>query len=213
MNKIQRSLKALRKSLKKGLTLIELAIVGLFLGLLAVFAITQFSGTATDTTRASGLYEASSKIADNWALVAQQCGVPTDVTSTAVSAGTATAVEAKNLSMLVGNAAAATTYQSCVTASGVRPLIGLTTGGQGSEAVQGFTVTLSNQNANGRNSMKVSFANVPDNYILPLYNKYSSAAGAATATAVPATADSTDPQIQFGTATGGKRTLTIVRPL
>ncbi len=207
-----KNLKLARKAVQKGFTLIELAIVGLFLGLLAVFAITQFSGSATDTTRANGLYEASSKLGDNWALIAQQCSIPSDVTATAVSAGTASTTAGKNLSLLVGNASAAASYTSCVSQSGVRPLTGLTTGGQGAESVQGYATTLANTTVGGRNAMAITFANVPDNVIIPLYNKYSSVSGASTATAL-GTSDTTDNQIQFGTATGGKRNLTIVRSL
>lgn len=217
MNKLQRKLKALRRSLSKGFTLIELAIVGLFLGLLAVFAIAQFGGNATDTTRANGMFEAASKLADNWSTLAQQCGTPSDVTATSLSAGTATTTAQKNLSLLLGNAAPATTptdYTACYNNSGIRPLSGMATGAQGAEAVQGLTVTLTNVVVNGRNAMGVQFANVPDNVVLPLINKYSSATGAATKNTIASTdTDSADNSIRYGTATGGKRTVTIIRPL
>lgn len=214
MTSINKKLKALRAKLQKGFTLIELAIVGLFLGLLAVFAITAFSSSATDTTRANGLYEAASKLADNWALISQTCGTSSDVTGTALSSGTATTTAGKNLSLLVGNVGASATYQSCVGSSGVRPLAGVTTGGQAAEAVQGYAVTLGNTTgATGRNAMTVTLTGVPENVILPLYTRYSSVAGASSATALPATADTTDPQIRFTVATAGKRDLTIVRAL
>lgn len=210
--KLRNILKQLRRS--RGFTLIELAIVGLFLGLLAVFAITAFSSSATDTTRANGLYEAASKLSDNWALLLQSCAVSSDITATAMSAGTAGTTAGKNLSLLVGNVGALATYQACVNMAGVRPLAGLTTGGQGAEAIQGYTVTLGNTTgATGRNAVTVSLANVPESVILPLYNRYSSIAGASSATTLPVAADTTDPQIRFSTATAGKRTLTIVRPL
>lgn len=210
---ILRKVASLRKSLNKGFTLIELAIVGLFLGLLAVFAITQFSGSATDSTRANGLYEATTKMADNWALVSQQCAIPSDITQTAVSAGTAATTQGKNISMLLGNVGAAAAYQTCVTASGIRPLNGMSTGVQGSETIQGYTVTAANATLNNRNAVAITYTAVPENVILPLYNKYSSAAGAATATALPAAADTTDSEIRFTVATSGKRDLTIIRPL
>lgn len=217
MNKLQRNLKALRRSLSKGFTLIELAIVGLFLGLLAVFAIAQFGGNATDTTRANGMFEAASKLSDNWSTLAQQCGAPTDVTATSLSAGTGATTDKKNLSLLLGNAAPATTptdYTACYNNSGIRPLSGMSTGAQGAEAIQGLAVTLTNVVVNGRNAMGVQFANVPDNVVLPLINKYSSAAGAATKNTITSTdTDTTDNGIRYGTATGGKRTVTIIRPL
>lgn len=213
MNVVRRKLKALRKSLQKGFTLIELAIVGLFLGLLAVFAITQFSGSATDNTRANGLFEATTKMGDNWALVAQQCGVSSDITATVVSAGTAATTQGKNLSMLLGNVGAVAAYQSCVASSGIRPLNGLSTGVQGSEAIQSYPVALGTATVNGRTAVTATYSGVPENIVLALYNKYSSVSGASTATALPATADTTDNQIRFTVATSGKRDLTIVRPL
>lgn len=215
--KFNRSISRLRSLTQKGFTLIELAIVGLFLGILAVFAITAFSGSATDVTKANGLFEASQKIGDNWALVSQSCGVPADITATAVGGGTATTTAGKNLSMLVGTAGSATSYATCVGNSGIRPLTGLTTGGENAEAIQSFTVTLSSTTtASGRPAMAVNLAGVPDSIVLPLYNKYSSVASAATvdaATFAGLAANSTDPTIRFGAATGGKRDLTIVRPL
>jgi len=66
---------------------------------------------------------------------------------------------------------------------------------------------------NSRNALAVSYAGVPDSVTLALYNKMSSASGATTATAVPATADTTDSAIRFSAAVGGKRTLTLVRVL
>jgi len=74
-------------------------------------------------------------------------------------------------------------------------------------------VTVANAPVNSRNALAVSYAGVPDSVTLALYNKMSSAAGATTATAVPATADTTDSAIRFSTATGGKRTITLLRVL
>jgi Tfp pilus assembly protein FimT len=212
-----RSISRFRSLTQKGFTLIELAIVGLFLGILAVFAITAFSGSATDVTKANGLFEASQKIGDNWALAAQSCSIPADVTATVVGSGTAPTTAGKNFSMLVGTAGVVGSYQTCVGTSGIRPLTGLTTGVAGSEAVQNFLVTLSTTvTAAGRPAMAIKYAAVPESIILPLYNKYSSGAGASTmaATAFSAlTSDSTDNTVQFGALASGKRDLTIVRPL
>jgi hypothetical protein len=206
MTKIKQ-LTNIKKAAQKGFTLIELAIVGLFLGLLAIFAITQFSGSATDTTKANSLYEASTKIVDNWALVSMQCGTTTDITASPL--GNATPTAAANMSMLLGTSAVNATYAGCYSTSGIKALSGIATGAAGSEKVQGFTTTLA-KGATDR-QVKVAYALVPDNVVLPLYNKYSSASGASTATAVPATADTTDPQIQFGALSGGTRTMTIIK--
>lgn len=213
MKLFRKNLKAVRTAAQKGFTLIELAIVGLFLGLLAVFAISQFSGAATDSTRANGLVQASQKIADNWSLVAQTCGADTNITTLNLTTNTATGAAAGNLSLLLGNTAAHSNFTSCFNQSGVRPLTNLSVGTAGAETVYGYGVTVANTTVNSRNALAVSYAGVPDSVTLALYNKMSSAAGATTATAVPATADTTDSAIRFSTATGGKRTITLIRVL
>lgn len=216
MKLFRKNLKAVRTAAQKGFTLIELAIVGLFLGLLAVFAISQFSGSATDSTRASGLVEASQKVADNWSLVAQTCGADSNITTLNLATNAATtpaANAAGNLSMLLGNTAAHDSFKSCFNQSGVRPLTNLAVGAAGAESVYGYVMTVSNVLVNSRNALAVSYAGVPDSVTLALYNKMSSVANASTATAVPATADTTDAAIRFSTATGGKRTVTLVRVL
>ena len=214
MKLVNRTLKQVRKSLQKGFTLIELAIVGLFLGLLAIFAITQFSGSATNATKANGLYEASTKIADNWALVVQSCGITSDITALDLTTNAAGAsAAAHNLDVLLGNATAHTNLTSCVTSSGIRPLNGVATGGAGAQKVQGYGLTAANTTSGGRNVVNLVFASVPETVILPLYNKYSSVSTAAAATALPAAADTSDPAVRFSTATAGARTMTLVKVL
>lgn len=195
------------KKVQKGFTLIELAIVGLFLGLLAIFAITQFSGSATDVTKANGMYESANKISENWSLMSMQCGTPTDITVSTLGGSPATA--AKNLSAILGSGSVNATYAGCVTQSGVKTLSGLAQGAAGSETVQGYAITVA-KGATDRDLL-VTFADVPDNIVLPLYTKYSSVTGAKDATTVPATADTTDNAIRFGAISGGVRTLTIVK--
>jgi Tfp pilus assembly protein PilE len=194
---------------QKGMTLIELAIVGIFLGLLALFGVSQFSGSATDTTKASGLYEAAGKIADSFTLASQTCGTSTDVTASALAT---TPSAAATLSVLLGTAQPATAQTACFSQSGVRPLAGLSKGAAGSETVYDFPIALSNPGANLK-AIGVSVSNVPEALALAMYNKYSSVNGAKSATTLPATADSTDAQLRFSVATSGTRTVTIVRPL
>ena len=212
MKLFRRNLKLAKKA-QKGFTLIELAIVGLFLGLLAIFAISQFTGGATDTTRANGMAESSQKIADNWSIVAQQCQVSTDVTSLNLTTNAATGAAAGNLSMLLGNTAPHSTYTSCFNQSGVKPLSNMAVGSAGNETIYSYAVTLGNTSINGKNAMTVSYAGVPENIVLALYNRLSSDANASTATVVPATANTSDPALRFSAAVSGRRTVTLVRTL
>lgn len=201
---IARRLKDIRRSLNKGFTLIELAIVGLFLGLLAVFAISQFSGSATDNTRANSLVEASQKLADNWSLIAQQCGISTDVTAVSLTGGASAADN--NLSLLVGNASPSATYTSCINLSGVRAMSGLTTGAAGAEKVNDFVVDLNTPSAG---KFGVAYQAVPDQLALVLWTKLTGQ------TTLPAAADATTAPnaITLGAPTSGKRTVTLVRAL
>lgn len=211
MNLFRRNLKSVKKASQKGFTLIELAIVGLFLGLLAIFAITQFSGSATTNTKANGLFEATTKIADNWALVAQSCGISTDITATDLTAAATTGpVNAKdNLNMLLGSASASATYSACVASSGIRPLNGLSTGGT-TPTIQGYAIGVTNPGYSGRPTVAITYSGTPATLTLPLFNKYSSQTGASTATSVPSTPDTTDPVVQFNTTA---QTLTLVKVL
>ena len=198
------------KKLQKGFTLVELAIVGIFLGLLAVFAISQFTGSATDVTRANSIREAAAKIGDNWSVLATTCGTATNVTAQDLS-GVGADAAAGNLSLLVGNAQPAAAFQACWAASGLKPLSGLTIGAAGAEALEGnMTVTLIAPNAT---SIGVQVANVPTNLALQLYRRLSSQANARLAQDLPAAADQADPQFRFTAPAGGTTTVTIVRPV
>lgn len=214
MNLIRRKLQAVRRTAQKGFTLIELAIVGIFLGLLAIFAITAFSGSATDTTRANSMFEATTKLADNWVLITQSCGISSDITATDLTGGTATGATAaaNNLSVLLGTVQPSTARAGCVNTSGVRPLIGVSTGAAGAERIQGFTVTAENTTLQTRPAIGFTFGGtgnvVPDGLILPLLARYVDTA----VTAVPATAATSDAS-SIRHSDSAARTLTIVKAL
>lgn len=189
----------------KGFTLIELALVAVFLGILSIYAVSQFSGSATDSTRASAMYDASSKLGDSWNMATTGCGISTTVATSPLAT---TPSAANNLSVLLGNLPASTAYAQCFASSGVKPMSGLTQGATGNETLYGYKVTLGN-GATPR-QLTVSYAAVPDTIALQMYQKYSSVAGASTATAMPATADTTDSLFRFSAGSGGSRTVTFV---
>lgn len=194
----------------KGFTLIELALVAAFMGMLALFAVSQFSGSASNTTRANGLYDAAQKISVNWGIATARCGVTPLVASSPLAA---TPSAANNLSVLLGTQAVNSAYSACFVASGVRPLYGLTTGPAGNERLFSYPVVLANSGTNYR-QLLVAFSNVPETVALPLYQKHSSQAGAATAPVIPAAADTTDNEFRFSApAADSSRTITLVMPL
>jgi Tfp pilus assembly protein PilE len=210
MKLFRRNLKAVRASAQKGFTLIELAVVGLFLGLLAVFAITQFSNASTDKAKANSLNEAVSKVADNWALLVMECGASKSIGGTTASAATNKA----NLSFLMGTASALPTAPTgitaaCVAASGIRPLVGLSSGGAGAEKINGYTVEVADIGSAGSGYIGVTFKAVPKGVFDAALEKFGPG-GAAAASVAAAT---TTP-FAYGTAAAdGARDVTFVRPL
>lgn len=204
-------LKSAARHPRKGFTLIELAIVGLFLGLLAVFAITQFTGAAADSVKANSLYEASLKLGTGWQALVLNCGVNPDITATPVGSGGAASTAGQNLSMLLGSASASATYAKCVSDSGIKPLSGLSTGAAGAESIQGFPVTLTGALVQGRPAMLVNFSNVPETVFMGLYNKHSATNGADTTSSVAATTSETnDVMLRFTASAAGSRTVTVI---
>ena len=199
------------KRTQSGFTLIELALVGLFLSLLTIFVISQFSESATDNVKGKGLFEAANKITENWALLSMQCGTPIDIGVSPIGDAT-TPTAAENLTVILGGANPIAAYTACYGRSGIKPLFGLAQGAAGGESINGYAVTAAMDGTNPRR-LVISFAGVPDNVLLPIYNRYSSVAGAAAATTVPAAADTTDPQIRFSVAASGVRTVSIVKAL
>lgn len=164
--KLSRSLKLARKAVQKGFTLIELAIVGLFLGLLAVFAISQFNGTATDTTKVNAYIESAQKAADNWAVITQQCGIDgnigySDISIAKASSGTTfdATKAANNLAYVLGFKAVGTGWD-CVTSSGVRQLSGLAQGTAAAMTVMGSTLTVDSAKTTS-SALGLKFASVP----------------------------------------------------
>lgn len=204
----------LKKYKQQGFTLVELAVVGIFLGLLAVFAISAFNGSATSSTRAKALAEASSKVSANWGLVIQYCRIPSDISATAVSSLSLGNVSRANLSYLLGSDSSLNTnYISCINQAGIRQLLGVSTGAAGSEKVQEYPIgSVATLNIAGRSYLAITYSNVPDNVVLSAYNQLSSASGASTATALPVS-DSADQQLRFSTVTAGVRSLTFINPI
>lgn len=212
MNKFMKKNHKAMKKLQKGFTLIELAIVGIFLGLLAVFAISQFGGNATDVTRANAIREAATKIGDNWSILSQNCNVGNNVTALNLTTNAADAQAASaNLSVLLGTAQVNNAFNACYAAAGIRPLTGMSVGAAGAETIEGLPVTLSSPTAT---TIGITFTNVPDNIATRLFNRLSSANGAPNAVTLPAAADNADAQFRFAAgAAGTPRTITILRAL
>ncbi len=204
---LTRLLKRAVPKAQKGFTLIELAIVGLFLGILAIYAVSQFTGGGADKAKASSLHDAATKLTGNWALITMECGIGKSVGGTTGSAATNKA----NLSYLLGTSATAPTgtTTTCLAQSGAKPLSSVSTGGAGAEQVQGFTAEIADIGSAGSGVVGVTFKSVTPSVFQAAFDKFGAggtpAASVAAAVGIP---------FAYGTAdASGHRDITFVRPL
>lgn len=187
--------KSLMKSAQKGFTLIELVVVVAVLGILIAIVAPGITGSR-DGANSQLLVRSANSIAQNWQMIAQQCGTPTQVSGSPI--GTLTDV------IFTGATAVNATYQSCYTQTRVLPLteVSLSQGG-GVYTIAGYPVTVT---GGGTSPLLVTFANVPDTLVLSVAQRFNSGI-----TVLPATADTTGPAFQYGAPSGGARSLTFVK--
>lgn len=188
-----------------GFTLIELVVVVAVIGLLIAMVAPNVAGSRDGATITT-LDRFSQKLTENWTILSQTCGATTDVVSSPVTANSA----ANTLKLLVGGTATAAggfdvpaAYDICYTQSKVLPLTDSAQWDGTAWKVAGFVPTLTW--ATG--FLKITFASVPDSLVLGLAQKYDPALPALKAS------EATHPVVQYGTATSGARTLTIIRPI
>ncbi|MFY7950254.1 MAG: hypothetical protein ACOVRP_13660 [Gemmatimonas sp.] len=204
---LNRSLKRVLAKAQKGFTLIELAIVGLFLGILAIYAVSQFTGGGADKAKANSLYEAATKMTDNWSLIAMECGISKSVGGTTGSGKTNKA----NLSYLLGTSGTAPTgtNATCLSQSGARPLSGVSAGAAGSETVQGFAVSIADIGSASSGVVGISYAVVTPSVFQAAYDRF----GPGGTPAASLTASASTPFAWSAADASGNRTITFVRPL
>lgn len=193
----------------KGFTLIEMLVVLTVIGILMLLIAPSLKSSSSGAM-SKQIYDFTSRAASNWRLLAINCGTTGDVTTSPV---VTTPSAANSLGLIVtGSSLLKTaTYQSCWDATAIQPLHTKATGNvTDGFKVAGFPVTWSG----GSGSTPISFVvvGVPVEIALPLYRQYSSAAGAQTSSAMPTTADTTDPLIQFTAPATGVTTLTLLFP-
>lgn len=194
---------------QSGFTMIELLVVIVILGALAIIAspmITEGQKTA-DTI---SYYDTATRMSTAWQFGTSKCQVSNRIGTSPV---TTTASAANHLTLLVDGTGVAATYSGCWNSAKVEPLnrSGVR-GSAGAYTFNGATVTIANFVQGSTNRVATTFSDVEDNSVLELVQKYGGQAGAKALTALPAAADITDKSIQFGAGDAdGARSLTIIK--
>lgn len=195
------------KNFKKqsGFTLIELVIVVVVLGLLAIVGARAFSNTnISEGSKAQAMFEGCSKLSTSAILVANEAGVSSAVTGSALPAGTAGATTL--LDVLAGGFDnMATAYQPAWTRAGVSPLSDVIKGSAGVYTLAGYALTF----GGGGTTAHTCVVSVPDGVASALVVRY----GAGTAPALAADTDTSNATIRYTALASGNRTVTIRRPL
>ncbi|CAG0985813.1 hypothetical protein RHDC4_02178 [Rhodocyclaceae bacterium] len=193
-----------RKS--QGFTLIELLTVLAVIGILAMIGSPFYRGATTDAN-AKAIMSFTQGAPDNWRLVAMKCNTSTDVTASTV---VATPSATNSLALMVsGPSYVNATYAGCYAAANVVPLHNKVTGNATDGfSLAGFTITWSG-GAPGT-PISMNYAAVPTDVALILYNQYSSASGAKTATSLPAGGDTTDSNFRYSAPAGGLTNITML---
>lgn len=206
--RMRRHLAVRRESKQSGFTMIELLVVIVILGALALLAnpmITEGQKMA-DTT---SYYDTATRMATAWQFGVSKCQVSNVIGSSPV---VVTPTAANHLSLLVDGPTTgliSTTYTACWNSSKVEPLN--RSGVRGSSLTgytfNGATVTIANSSDGYKNRVATTFSSVDDATVLELVQKYGGQSGL---TAL-ATSDTTDKSVQYGALSGGMRSVTIIK--
>lgn len=191
-------LSSAKRCVQRGFTLIELAVVVAILGVLIVMLAPSVLGSKSSAT-ANLLTKSAQSIADNWILVAQSCGTTTDAAASPVI------LSGKSMGDVIfgGSANVDTNYTSCYSQARVLAMSDVGQPKSGGWTVSNFTVTFS---GGGTAPLQTTYANVPDDIVLIMAQKYTPSLAA-----LVATGDSTSSVIRYGAPTNGARDVTVLR--
>ena len=176
-----------------GVSLPEMLIVTIIIGLLGLLAYSQF-GNGSNNVRAKTTYDAAQKIASSWSLLSQITGVSATIAASSpfnALVGTAnTPLDA----VMVGNnptGVIAAAYQAAYTSSGIRPLsdmanivtVPVAGTSAGAYTINGYTVSLASGTSGTQNTLLVKFLAVPTSTVSSVHASHGTGTWALTAVA------------------------------
>lgn len=188
------------RSKSTGFTLIELIIVIVVIGFLAIIGTNAFSNAGvSDGAKAQAMFESATKLSQNTVLLAQAAGTSSVVTgSTLPTNATTTLMDVLIRGETSFNTA---TYPNAWRTSGVTAMPSLAQGSGSAYTIAGYSVTMG---GGGNDPHTFTFADVPDSVTQHLVAKYGSSAAS-----LAAAGDATNAVIRYGAPTSGLRTVTI----
>jgi prepilin-type N-terminal cleavage/methylation domain-containing protein len=183
---------------QQGYTLVELVIVVVIVGFLALITTKQFGSNTSYSSRAAIYYSAAQKLAHNWEALNMVAGTGVATASNVLPGTGSTAVDV----LFNGKSSMASAYQPYWDRAGIRPLGDMATGGSGTYYINGSQVDF---NATSSNTV-VRFFAVPDEIVTQLVNKYG-----AGVTPLTSTVNLSNSVVQYGASNGdGTRILRLV---
>ncbi len=195
------TIRKVKNAVQAGMTMIELVVVVAILGILLALVAPSLIGSK-DGANSQLLRQTATSIAQNWMLLNQACGTSTTVAGSPLPGSSKTVSDV----LFAGSANVAATYTNCYGQSKILPLTEVAQPGAstGVYNVGGFAVSLS---GGGASPMKVDYANVPDELVLLIAQKYNPNLAALAAS------DTTSAAFQYSTASSGTRTVTFLKQM
>jgi MSHA pilin protein MshA len=181
-----------------GFTLIELVIVVVILGVLALVVAKQFGSSVSNSAKANSLYVSADKLITNWVLLTTSAGTSSIVAGSQIPTSGSDAMDV----LIGGQPNVAAAYKPVWTQTGLTPLTDLVQGSSGAYTIMGYGTSMSG--GSGVLPVKIIFNGVPDEVVLLLVKKYGS-----NVSTLSGLGDTTNPVIQYGVPSAGSRSITV----
>jgi prepilin-type N-terminal cleavage/methylation domain-containing protein len=211
--------KTLLSAKQQGFTFIEMVIVVIMIGIMAIIMIMFIGGGMSAAARSEAMFDTAGKFASSWAMLCKEAGTKNSLGATAAPGTGNTSIliasgsSASNI-LRFGRTEVAASFQSAYDRSGIVPMPDIMTGDKtwGGQQMFGYTVYVIGNGSNGAVGNMIGpfvlyFKAVPDDVVLQLVQKYGSGAAA-----LAAGGDASNAVIEYGVAdASGRRDVSIIK--